>query len=72
MVEAELLIGHLRNEVHNLQSLLNYLESRNAMRREEYLYLKEKLREVVGRLNSVRRWSSQREQQALLRAAWLN
>ena len=28
MVEAELLIGQLRSQVRNLQSLLNYLENR--------------------------------------------
>ncbi len=35
MVEAELLIGHLRNQVRHLQSLLHYLEGRDAIESDD-------------------------------------
>jgi hypothetical protein len=72
MVEAELLIGHLRRHVRDLQSLLNYLESRDAVRHEDYTYSHSKLRELISRLRGLEKFSEQRGTVHSLRAAWLN
>ena len=72
VVEAELLIGHLRRHVRDLQSLLNYLESRDAVRHEDYTYSHAKLRELIGNLKGLERFSEQRGTVYGLRAAWLN
>jgi len=72
MVEAELLIGRLRRQVRDLQSLLNYLESREMVGREDYSYSRAKLREVIRRLRDVERWSSVRGGSSPLEAEWLN
>lgn len=72
MVEAELLIGHLRGQVRSLQSLLNYLESRSQMEREDYSYSQAKLRELVTNLKELEHFSSQRGAAHRLRAEWLN
>ncbi len=69
MVEEEFVISHLRSQVGNLQSLLNYLESRDAVGEDEYVFLHTKIREVIGRLKDMERWSSRR---GGLRAEWLN
>ena len=72
MVEAELLIGHLRSQVRNLQALLNYLESRPQVERDDYSYSQVKLRELLKGLKGLERFSSQRGETHSLRAAWLN
>lgn len=72
MVEAELLIGRLRNQVRSLQSLLNCLESRGAVEREDYAYSYARLRELIGSLKALEHLSSERGQAHQLRAAWLN
>ena len=72
MVEAELLIGHLRRQVRDLQSLLNYLESRPVVEQDDFSYSQTKLRELVSGLKELERFSSQRATVHSLRAAWLN
>lgn len=72
MVEAELLIGHLRSQVRNLQSLLNYLESRPVIDGDDYAYSRTRLRELIERLRELERFSAQRGEAYHLRAAWLN
>lgn len=72
MVEAELVICHLRSQVRSLQSLLNYLENRDAVGHEEYGYVQATLRDVIERLKEMQRFSSERGEQHLLRAQWLN
>ena len=72
MVEVEYVISHLRSQVGNLQSLLDYLESCEMVGREEYSYLHTKLREVIGRLKEMERFSSQHGQLHSLRAQRLN
>ncbi len=72
MVEAEFVICHLRSQVRNLQSMLNYLESREGVGDEEYAYLQTKLHEVIGRLRDVQRFSGRRSDLQQLQAQWLN
>ncbi len=72
MVEAEFVICHLRSQVRHLQSLLNYLESRDAVGYEDYSYTQTKLREVIGRLREMERFSSHRGASHLLQAQWVN
>ena len=72
MVEAELLIGHLRSQVRNLQSLLNYLESRQHVEQDDHAYSQTKLREMIERLRKLEHFSSTRGAVHRLRAAWLN
>jgi len=72
MIEAELLIGHLRSQVRNLQSLLHYLEGREAVEEEDYTYSTYRLQEMIGHLKELERFSSQRCGRCVLRANWLN
>lgn len=72
MVEAEFVIGNLRNQIRSLQSMLHYLESREAVGYEEYAYLGFHLREIVLRLKEMQKFSSDRGERHLLRAQWLN
>ncbi len=72
MVEAELLISHLQSQVRNLQSLLQYLENREAVEHEDYSYSYGKLRELIGSLKELQRFTSQRGAVHRLRAEWLN
>ena len=72
MVEAELLIGHLRQQVRNLQSLLNYLESRDMVKGEDYAYSHNRLRELIGGLRALEKFSLKREMLHNLRAVWMN
>lgn len=72
MVESEFVIGSLRTQVRDLQSLLNYLESREGVGHEEYTYLQCRLREVIGRLKQTERFSVERGGEHRLRAQWLN
>ncbi len=72
MVEAELLIGHLRRQVRNLQSLLNYLENRDAVGTEDYSYSHTRLRELIGDLKALERFSLERGTVYNLRAVWMN
>ncbi len=72
MAEAELVIGNLRTQVRDLQSLLNYLESREVVGSDDYTYLHSRLREVIGRLKETERFSSERGGEFRLRAQWLN
>ena len=72
MVEAELVICNLRSQVRNLQSLLNYLEDREAIGHEDYSYVQTTLHEVIGRLRDMERFSGKRREQCMARAQWLN
>ena len=72
MVEAEFVICHLRSQVRNLQSLLNYLEDREAVGHEEYGYVQTALRDVIGRLKEMQRFSLERGEKHRLHAQWLN
>ncbi len=72
MVEAELLIGHLRKQVRNLQSLLSYLENRDTVQHEDYAYSRIKLRELIGGLKELEGFSSQRSGIHRLRVERLN
>ena len=72
MVEAELLIGHLRGQVWNLQALVNYLESRERVEQEDFAYSQERLRQLIGGLKELERFSSQRGAVHRMRAEWLN
>ena len=72
MVEAELLIGQLRSQVRNLQSLLSYLENRQQVDGEDYSYSRAKLQEMIRRLQELERFSAQRGAAHRLRAEWLN
>jgi hypothetical protein len=72
MVEAELVLGRLRNQVRELQKLLNYLESCEVMRTEEYAYLDARLREVIGELTQTHRFSSRYGGRTHLQAQWVN
>jgi hypothetical protein len=72
MVEAELLIGHLRRQVRDLQSLLQYLESRDIVQDDDYSYSHTKLRELIRGLRELERFSSQRGEVYRLRAEWVN
>ncbi len=72
MVEAELLIGHLRNQVRHLQSLLHYLEARDAIESDDYSYSSQQLRELITRLRELERFSLERGTARHLQAEWLN
>jgi hypothetical protein len=72
MVEAELLIGHLRRQVQDMQHLVNYLESRQSVEADDYTYSHSKLRELVSSLKGLERFSQQRGSIHSLRAGWLN
>lgn len=72
MVEAEYVICHLRSQARDLQSLLNYLESREQVKNEDYSFLHTKLREVIKQLKEMERYSSQRKAMPSLKAVWLN
>lgn len=72
MVEAELVIGHLRNHVRNLQTLLQYLERRQTAGHDDQTYSHSKLREVIGGLQTLARFASQRGAAHRLRAEWVN
>ena len=72
MVEAELLIGHLRQQVRNLQSLLNYLESRDQVQGEDYTYSHSRIRELIGGLRGLERFSLERGAIHNMRAVWMN
>jgi hypothetical protein len=72
MVEAELLIAHLRRQVRHLQSLLNYLESCDQVSHDEYSYSHARLRELITGLKELERFSLQRGTIHNMRAAWLN
>ena len=54
------------------RSLLQYLENREAVEGEDYAYSADRLRELVGRLKEIERFSSHRGQMRALRAQWLN
>ena len=72
MVESELLIGHLRSQVRSLQSLLSYLESREQVGQEDYMYSCRKLHEMVNGLKHLERFSSQQGASRRLQAQWWN
>lgn len=72
MVEAEYVIGKLRNQARELQSLLNYLESRETVAGEDYVFLHTKLREVIQQLKETERYSFHGQTIPCLKAVWLN
>jgi hypothetical protein len=72
MVEAELLIGNLRGQVRHMQSLLNYLESRQQVQSEDFSYSAGRLRELIARLKELERFSCRRGDALRMRASWMN
>ena len=72
MVEAELLIGHLRRQVRDLQSLLNYLESRQLVEHDDYAYSHAKIRGLIRGLKDLQQFASERGATHALRALWLS
>lgn len=72
MVEAELLIGHLRSQAHQIQSLLNYLESRPHVEADDYTYTTGRLKRLISDLKSLERFTTQRGAVHQLRASWMN
>ena len=68
MVETEFWFSHLRGQVRDLQSLLNYLESRETVVGEDYAFLHARLGEVIGRLKDMERWSARQSGASFLRA----
>ena len=72
MVEAECLIGHLRDQVRGLQALLNYLESRSVVGGDDYAYSRTKLHSLIGQLKALERFSSTHGRVSQLQAVWLN
>ena len=72
MLETELVICHLRDQVRQLHSLVQFLDVRDTVLHEDCAYLQVKLHEVIGRLRAMEKFSSQRGTAHTLRAAWLN
>ena len=72
MIEAELLIGQLRRQVQDLESLVNFLDGRDALAEDDYAYSHAKLRQLIESLRGLERFSTEREASHRLRAAWLN
>ncbi len=72
MMNTEWYILNLRAQVRNLQSLLNYLESREGMLAEDFAYSGEKLREVTKSLKELEERASRQGSRYLLSARWLN
>ncbi len=72
MVEAELLLGHLRRQVRSLQELLHYLERRPQAQPEDHSYSQVKLRELIRRLKELEHFSENRGSVYRMRAEWLN
>ncbi len=73
MVEAELLLmGRLRKQVQHLQALLSYLENRTVVEQEDYAYSHTKLRELVGGLKELERFTARCRGAQQLRAEWFN
>ena len=72
MVEKELLIGRLRDQVRNLQSLLNYLENRERVAQEDCSYGHATVSDVIKRLRELEQQFSQSHTVQRLHAEWLN
>ncbi len=72
MMEIEQFVVRLRGEVRELQSLLNYLENRELVLRDDYAYVHAKLKDTMQRLGELAQLSSQRGGGLALRAEWLN
>ena len=73
MTEPEFVICHLRSQVRDLQALLNYLESLEAVQRDDYSFIQSKLHEVIRHLKKTARLSSERgEATSAYQAHWLN
>ena len=70
MGSGELFVLNLRYQVRCLQSLINYLESREAVEQQELSYSQARLREVVERLDELSRLLAHVAKP--LRAEWLN
>ena len=72
MVEADLLIGHLRSQARELQSLLSYLENREGLRAEDYTYSQSKLCQLIRQLKELAQFSARHASAQQLQAHWLN
>ena len=70
MMEAEQLIIGLRGQVRTLQSMLNYLESRDALERDDYAFCETKLKDIVRSLQGLQEFAA--KERGGLRAVWLN
>lgn len=56
MADVEYVMSHLRQQVRDLQALVNYLEEREAVGQEDQSYVHFKLTEVVRRLKEAGRF----------------
>ncbi len=71
MADTEYVINGLRSQMRDLQSVVNYLESREAVAGEDYAYISGRLRELVAQLRTLEQFSSARRS-STQRAGWLN
>lgn len=71
MADTEYVINCLRSQMRDLQSVVNYLESREAVAGEDYAYVSGQLRELVAQLRALEQFSAARRS-ASRRAGWLN
>ena len=73
MTEPEFVISHLRSQVRDLQALLSYLESLDAVQRDDYSFIRTRLHEVIRHLKKTAQLSSQGSEAAsAFYAHWLN
>ena len=71
MAEAEFVITGLRTQVRELQSLVNYFESREHITGDDYRFTAQRLQGLVNRLKSLEQYAYQRRDTAL-QAEWRN
>ncbi len=71
MAEAEFVMTSLQTQMRELQSLVNYFESRESITGEDYRFIAERLQGLVTRLRSLEHYAYQRRGTAL-QAAWRN
>ena len=73
MTEPEFVISHLRSQVRDLQALLSYLESLDAVQRDDYSFIRTRLHEVIRHLKKTAQLSSPHGGAwAVYHAHWLN
>jgi hypothetical protein len=73
MTNTEFVISHLRSQVRDLQSLLNYLESLEAVEHDDCRFIKTKLQDVIRHLKKTSQLSFGRNEATRgFTAHWLN
>ena len=72
MVESEVLIAHLRRQVQDLETLVDYLESRQPVTTNTRVYSQAKLHALIIRLHELERFSRERGAAHHTRPAWWN